>query len=66
MSKKFFDVSSDTRSFPTTLLRDELIPALVGKDGNILYWAGKKIAREFVLTKDEEIAVFLKKPVGAI
>ncbi|HJE96841.1 MAG TPA: YslB family protein [Ligilactobacillus acidipiscis] len=61
MSKNFFDVSSDTRSFPTTLLRDELIPALVGKDGNILYWAGKKIAREFVLTKDEEIAVFFKE-----
>lgn len=61
MSKKFFAVSSDTRSFPTTLLRDELIPALVGKDGNILYWAGKKIAREFVLTKDEEIAVFFKE-----
>lgn len=61
MSKNFFDISSATKSFPTTLLRDELIPALIGKDGNILYWAGKKIAREFVLAKDEELPVFFEE-----
>ncbi|GEN48443.1 YslB family protein [Ligilactobacillus pobuzihii] len=61
MSKKFFDISASTQNFSTTLLRDDLIPALTGKDGNILYWAGKKLARDFVLNKDEELSVFFDK-----
>ncbi len=61
MSKNFFTDSKATNTFKTTLLRDSLLPSLVGQDGDILYWAGKKIAREFVLTKDEEIPLFFKQ-----
>lgn len=58
MSKKFFAASASSKTFPLTLLRDSLLPTLTGPDGDILYWAGKKIAREFILIKDEELSLF--------
>lgn len=58
MSKKFFTTSSAAKTFPLTLLRDSLLPSLVGTDGELLYWAGKKMAREFILSKDEELSLF--------
>ncbi|GBG95832.1 hypothetical protein LFYK43_22910 [Ligilactobacillus salitolerans] len=61
MSKKFYETSIAANSFSITLLRDALLPSLIGQEGDILYWAGKKIARQFVLTKDEEIPLFFKQ-----
>ena len=46
-------------SFGYELLRDTLIPELLGNDTNeISYWAGKRIARKFPLQSNEEIQSF--------
>lgn len=39
-------------------LRDLLLPELLGDNPDILYWAGKKLAREFNLAKDEDLPIF--------
>jgi hypothetical protein len=45
--------------FAYKLLRNELIPELLGKEQEaILYWAGKALARKFPLQSTEEIIDF--------
>ncbi|MFT8458453.1 MAG: YslB family protein [Liquorilactobacillus ghanensis] len=39
-------------------LRDILLPDLLGSNSNILYWAGKRLARKFNLAKDEDLPLF--------
>lgn len=53
----------DTRSsFAYTLLRNDLLPELLGKEEEtILYWAGKHLARKYPLSTTEEICDFFQK-----
>lgn len=45
--------------FSKEILRDILIPDLLGRDhSQILYWAGKQLARKFPLSNIEEIVDF--------
>lgn len=47
--------------FSKELLRDLLIPDLLGKEhAQILYWSGKQLARKFPLSSIEEIAEFFR------
>lgn len=49
-------------SFGLELLRDELIPELLGDEaGHILYWAGKSMARKYPLEDFDAIAAFFQK-----
>jgi len=48
--------------FPQLLLRDALIPELLGEDrGAIGYWAGKSLARKFPLGNPKDAAVFFQQ-----
>lgn len=48
--------------FGQTLLRDILIPNLLGNENNeILYWAGKEIARQYPLSSIEETILFFER-----
>lgn len=42
------------------LLRDILIPSLVGNNDDIMYWAGKLLARKLVLATDNDLRLFFK------
>ncbi|WP_050615985.1 YslB family protein [Bacillus testis] len=45
--------------FSKELLRDILLPDLLGKDhSQVLYWSGKQLARKFPLQSLEEVAAF--------
>ncbi|WP_088809863.1 MULTISPECIES: YslB family protein [Listeria] len=56
------DVQSQIPSFGLELLRDHLIPELLGEETpHILYWAGKDLARKFPLASLDEISAFFKK-----
>lgn len=45
--------------FGYELIRDHVIPSILGKhEGDILYWAGKEIARKFPVFTTEEIPTF--------
>lgn len=59
MNKQLCD---DTVSiFSKELLRDILLPDLLGKDySQILYWAGKQLARKFPLNNIEDIIDFFR------
>ncbi len=47
--------------FSKELLRDILLPDLLGKDhSQILYWAGKQLARKFPLNNVEDIIDFFR------
>lgn len=49
-------------SFAYTLLRNDLLPDLLGKEErSILYWAGKHLARKYPLDNLEEICDFFNK-----
>ncbi|RBW71638.1 DUF2507 domain-containing protein [Bacillus taeanensis] len=49
-------------SFAYKILRNELIPELLGKEQEaILYWAGKALARKFPLQTIEDITHFFEK-----
>ncbi len=61
MQENFYDIASAKDRFSVELLRDALLPELLGKDDNILYWAGKRLARIFPLAKDEDIPVFFEQ-----
>lgn len=51
-------------SFGLELLRDELIPELLGDEaGHILYWAGKSMARKYPLEDFDAIAAFFSKSI---
>lgn len=43
------------------IMRDILIPELIGDNHNILYWAGKRLAREIFLAKDEDLPIFFSE-----
>lgn len=48
--------------FSKELLRDILLPDLLGKDhSQILYWTGKQLARKFPLNNNEEMYDFFIK-----
>lgn len=48
--------------FGYELIRDVLLPELLGKDaGEILYWAGKKLARKFPLENVDEVIDFFNE-----
>ncbi|MBY0099070.1 YslB family protein [Mesobacillus maritimus] len=48
--------------FGYELIRDDLISELLGKDEpEILYWAGKKLARKYPLYSIEEIIAFFQE-----
>lgn len=48
-------------SLGETIIRDALIPDILGKDNSILYWAGKRLARLFPLAKDEDLPLFFEQ-----
>lgn len=60
--QKFYDTMLTANDLGSALgaamLRDVLLPQLIGEDNTMLYWGGKKLARQFVLAKDELIAPF--------
>lgn len=43
------------------IIRDILVPELIGDNSNILYWAGKRLARNVYLAKDDDLPVFFSK-----
>ncbi|QFT90109.1 hypothetical protein FIU87_15705 [Bacillus sp. THAF10] len=48
--------------FGYELIRDMLLPDLLGKDHNqIIYWAGKLLARKFTIDTHEGISQFFKE-----
>lgn len=48
--------------FGYNLIRNHVLPSILGKhEGDILYWAGKEIARKFPLLSVEEIPVFFQE-----
>ncbi|WP_342505349.1 YslB family protein [Sporosarcina sp. FSL K6-2383] len=52
---------SPTR-FGYDLLRDHVLPSILGAhQGEILYWAGKEIARKFPVFSVEELPVFFQE-----
>lgn len=52
---------SPTR-FGYDLLRDHVLPSILGKHENdILYWAGKEVARKFPVFGIEELPIFFKE-----
>ncbi|MCR2821951.1 YslB family protein [Lederbergia panacisoli] len=56
------DTQMDIPVFGYELLRDILIPGILGKDTNeISYWAGKHIARKFPLLSTEEVSSFFQE-----
>ncbi|MEM5592036.1 DUF2507 domain-containing protein [Niallia circulans] len=63
-------VESDPLTVPAygyELIREILIPELLGRDTpDLLYWAGKRIARLFPLNAVEEAYAFFKKSDGEI
>lgn len=60
--------NNDTVSiFSKELLRDILLPDLLGKDhSQILYWAGKQLARKFPLNNEEMYDFFNKAGWGEL
>lgn len=56
------DAQMNIPVFGYELLRDILIPGILGKDTHeISYWAGKHIARKFPLLSTEEISSFFQE-----
>lgn len=48
--------------FAYTLLRNDLLPELLGKEEEtVLYWAGKHLARKYPLKSSDEICDFFQK-----
>ena len=48
--------------FGYELIRDMLLPDLLGKDHTqLIYWAGKQLARKFTIDTQEDIAQFFKE-----
>ena len=55
-------LSADTNNmFAYELLRDSLIPEVFGTDTTILYWAGKKMARNINLASITDLVTFFEK-----
>lgn len=55
-------LSADTSNiFAYELLRDSLIPEVFGTDTTVLYWAGKKMARNINLATITDLVTFFEK-----
>lgn len=65
MQDNFYELANADKQPKSTLavalIRDALLPEILGADNNILYWAGKRLARNFPIAKDEEIPVFFEQ-----
>lgn len=54
--------SDNLSLFGYELLREQLIPELLGKDTpEVLYWAGKRLARKYPMQSQEEIIDFFAR-----
>lgn len=57
--------SEQTKTIPTfgyELLRDYVLSSILGKhEGDVLYWAGKELARKFPLFSMEEASAFFQE-----
>lgn len=59
-------MDKNTATLPSTfgyeLIRDHVLPSILGKhEGEILYWAGKELARKFPVLGIDEIPSFFKE-----
>ncbi|KMT61001.1 hypothetical protein X560_0421 [Listeria fleischmannii 1991] len=62
IQKEKTEETAQIPSFGLEILRDYLIPELLGEEApHILYWAGKDLARKFPLESLEEINSFFKE-----
>ncbi|EMG27494.1 hypothetical protein LFLEISCH_10664 [Listeria fleischmannii subsp. fleischmannii LU2006-1] len=62
IQKEKTEETAQIPSFGLEILRDYLIPELLGEEApHILYWAGKDLARKFPLESLEEINSFFKR-----
>ena len=61
-------VYNEMKTIPTfgyELIRDNILRSVLGKhEEEVLYWAGKELARKFPLFSIEEAASFLNRQVG--
>ena len=59
------DIKTDSKSVPTfgyELIRDHVLSGILGKhEDDILYWAGKELARKFQMFSMEEAASFFEE-----
>nr|WP_252894766.1 DUF2507 domain-containing protein [Liquorilactobacillus satsumensis] len=55
-----------TPAFGYEVLRDVLLPELTESNPTILYWAGKRLAREIFLAEAEDLPSSLRKLVGGV
>ena len=61
-NEQSIDVTSGIPVFGYELIREELLPNILGKDAShILYWAGKDLARKYPLKNIDEIFDFFVK-----
>lgn len=63
MKKNFYNqvLSHSTgTTLGSELLRDVLIPSLVGNNEDIMYWAGKLLARKLLLATDNDLRLFFE------
>lgn len=59
MEKNTYDAPTQ---FGYELIRDHVLPSILGKhEGDILYWAGKEIARKFPVFSIDEISSFFNE-----
>lgn len=58
---ELMDSNKQTALFGYALIRDYLLPDLTGDNANILYWSGKKLAREFLLAAEEDLPLFFQQ-----
>lgn len=62
--KKYLELSQKKELVNTLgyeVIRDILVPELIGDNHNILYWAGKRLAREVYLAKDDDLPIFFSE-----
>lgn len=65
-SKGMYVLESTNKNAPTQfgydILRDTVLPLLLGKhEDDILYWAGKEVARKFPIFSLEELPTFFQE-----
>ncbi|KRL79360.1 YslB family protein [Ligilactobacillus equi] len=58
MKENFYQIAIKNGQLPNLLLRDALLPEILGNDNQILYWAGKALARKFPLFNFADIPTF--------
>ncbi|MDZ5470755.1 YslB family protein (plasmid) [Bacillus sp. 31A1R] len=61
-SNEIKEPTATVSAFGYELIRDVLIPDILGKDtSSILYWAGKSLARKYPLESHDQIIDFFQK-----